>query len=291
MVNTMTNAYAAKVAETITDISGWKCEVKEIRKNNASVTGIIIHKDEGNIAPTVYIPDSIANLTWDDLSEDDIEDAACEFIEAVNRKPAPSGAENIGDLFSNKPEILKRVIFCLVNRIWNEGAELVSRPVDGDLQYIYKVDVSDIVGENSTITIKPEHLERVNVTEEELYIAALKNTQEKRPVVIKDMSEMFGGIPMNGGLMYVVSNDAYIYGAAAITYPGVAERLKDLLGDFVILPSSVHECIAVSAQDDCAKEFCDMVREVNRSAVEPHEQLADHIYKFDDEGKLVSINE
>ena len=77
---------------------------------------------------------------------------------------------------------------------------------------------------------------------------------------------------------------------AYITYPGVAEELEDIFGDFYILPSSVHECIAIKAVNDNTKELCEMVRMINHDVVNPLEWLSDHIYKFDD-GELISIEE
>lgn len=293
----MTNEYAKKVAERITGITGWRCVVNEISNNNdVSMTGILIFKDESPVAATVHVPDSIAGLTWDDLTENDIEDAAREFIETVNNNSEQPSSEIISNIVTDKQEILKRVFFCLVNRIWNTNTDLVSRSVDGDLQYIYKIDVSDIFGQSGMITITPDYLVMTGLTEDELYDAALKNTQERYPVIIKEMSEILSGFlgdDASTGEMsiYVVSNNTGVYGATAITYPGVAEELRNLLGDFYVLPSSVHECIAVKAMNDNTKELCEMVRTVNKDVVDPQEWLADHIYKFDDDGKLVSINE
>ena len=289
MVNTMTNEYAAKVAKEITEMTGWRCEISQQSKNNVSLTGIIVHKDEDSFAPIVYVPDNVAYLTWDDLTENDIKDAAQEYIETINN--TESGIEKINSIVTDKHEVLKQVFFCLVNRIWNNNSDLVSRSVGGDLQYIYKIDVSDIVGEGRMITLTKEHLVKCGLTEEEIYVAALKNTREKYPVIIKDISEILSGFtPIEEVPIYVVSNNAGILGATAITYPGVAEELEYILGDFYILPSSVHECIAIKAVNDNTKELCEMVRMVNHDAVNPLEWLSDHIYKFDD-GKLISIEE
>ena len=289
MVNTMTNEYAAKVAKEITEMTGWRCEISEPSKNNVSLTGIIVHKDEDAFAHIVYVPDSVAYLTWDDLTENDIKDAAQEYIETINN--TESGIEKINSIVTDKHEILKQVFFCLENRIWNNNSDLVSRSVGGDLQYIYKIDVSDIVGEGRMITLTKEHLVKSGLTEEELYIAALKNTPEKYPVSIEDITEILGGCtPIEGVPIYVISNNSRILGATAITYPGVAEELEDIFGDFYILPSSVHECIAIKAVNDNTKELCEMVRMINHDVVNPLEWLSDHIYKFDD-GKLISIEE
>ena len=64
----------------------------------------------------------------------------------------------------------------------------------------------------------------------------------------------------------------------------IQRRYKE---DVVILPSSVHECMAVpyrSEQD--IPMFLDMVREINASMVEPEELLTDSVYIIRD-NKLV----
>lgn len=292
MVNTMTNEFAAKVAEEIEKAKGWKCEVKELRKNNVNLTGIIIHKGESNIAPTVYIPDSIADLTWDGLSEFDVIDAANDYIEAVENSPAPSEdvSGKLTRVMADKLEILRRVYFCLTNRNWNPSSEYVIRPVDGDLQYIYRIDVSDLAGDGS-IQLKKEHIERVGLSEDELFNAAYVNTQEKRPGVITDLCDFMDGMPIPAGFMYVVSNEKMLHGAVVITYPDIQRKIAQELGDdYVIIPSSIHECIVLRVPEgfdnDCINA---MVREVNATVVQPQERLSDHIYKVEN-GRLVSIN-
>lgn len=292
MVNTMTNEFAVKVAEEIEKATGWECEVKEFRKNNVNLTGIIIRKDESNIAPTVYIPDSIADLTWNDLSEFDVIDAANEYIKAVENSPVlpEDTANKLFMIITDKLEILRRVYFCLTNRNWNPSGEYVSRPVDSDLQYIYKIDVSDI-SEDGNIQLENEHIRRVGLTEDEIYSAAYANTQEKRPGVIADLCDVTNRIPIPSGFMYIVSNEKGDYGATSITYPDIQKKIAQELGDdYVIIPASVHECIVLRTPKEM-DNYCinAMVCEVNATVIQPQDRLSDHIYKVEN-GRLVSIN-
>ena len=66
--------------------------------------------------------------------------------------------------------------------------------------------------------------------------------------------------------------------------PEVYKQLSKKLGEkFIILPSSINECLAIEYQDDL-EMLVDMVKEVNASQVEPAEQLSDHIYLCSQEG-------
>ena len=170
-----------------------------------------------------------------------------------------------------------------------------------DLSFIYKV----MIGESSadgvaTITIKEEHMAVWGVTVEDLHSLAMKNSQEKLPAKVQSMNdimlEMLGrdGLPeevveamiMNmppENQMYVISNSNSVNGASAIFYSDALAELSDRLGgvDLFVLPSSVHEVIAVSTDMGTPEMLAQMVQEVNGTQVSLEEQLSDHVYKFD----------
>ena len=89
--------------------------------------------------------------------------------------------------------------------------------------------------------------------------------------------------------MYLISNTASIHGAAAVLYPSVLSALaKRLDGSFYLLPSSIHEFIAVPFKREYApEELREIVREVNESQVEEEEYLSDQIYYYDRDKKVI----
>ena len=78
--------------------------------------------------------------------------------------------------------------------------------------------------------------------------------------------------------MFVVSNKTKAYGAACI----LTNKAKEMLGGhWVVLPSSVHEVIALPFSDELdMRALCDMVNEVNGTEVAPEEVLGDRPYLF-----------
>ena len=73
-------------------------------------------------------------------------------------------------------------------------------------------------------------------------------------------------------------------------YEDALSELCEKIGtDLYILPSSVHEVIAVSSELGTPDELSQMVREVNGSQVAPEEQLSDHVYKFEAATKKLSL--
>ena len=93
--------------------------------------------------------------------------------------------------------------------------------------------------------------------------------------------------------MYVLTNTTGSLGAAALFYPDVKEKAGELLGgDYYILPSSTHEVILVPDSADIdAKNLCDMVKQANRTVVEPNDILSDNVYHYSrDERRLDMVS-
>lgn len=82
--------------------------------------------------------------------------------------------------------------------------------------------------------------------------------------------------------LYLLTNQDKCLGANCIFYPGQAERIGEMLeADFYVLPSSIHECLLLAAdQANGAKLLQKMVEEINRTQVEPQEVLSDHVYYY-----------
>ena len=59
------------------------------------------------------------------------------------------------------------------------------------------------------------------------------------------------------------------------------DALYKRLGDFYILPSSVHETLIVRRGTNEPSGLLEMVRCVNTDAVLPEEKLTDSVYQYD----------
>ena len=105
--------------------------------------------------------------------------------------------------------------------------------------------------------------------------------------------EEMTGMPLKGkpkGQMYVVTNQWKAGGAAAMLFPEELKKLAMQLGsDLYILPSSVHEIIALPAAMGDPAELARLVKEVNRNCVCPEERLSDHVYRYCMESGQIQI--
>lgn len=174
----------------------------------------------------------------------------------------------------------------LVNRELNKDAEYLKKEFL-DLYIVPELVVDDFVSGFGTVKIRKSWLDAWGVTEDQLYADAIKNSEKLLPATVKSMKELFAErfsieadtIPDNG--MFIITNSKMLNGASAVLYDGVLEELSARMdSDLVIIPSSIHECLAVSADEFSPLCVTEMVKEVNESAVDDQEILSDHAYLY-----------
>ena len=61
----------------------------------------------------------------------------------------------------------------------------------------------------------------------------------------------------------------------------IHELAEQVGGDLYILPSSVHEVIAVPADFDSPEELAEMVYEINMEQVDINDRLSNQVYHYD----------
>lgn len=296
-----------KIPELIAE-KGEQVEVilNHVTKNN----GVILHAatvktEDSCIAPNIYL-DGAFKQYEEGADLDELMDKLAET--AFSNLKAPEELATVGKDYQNFDFVKDKIIMTVVNAEKNREL-LADVPHENreDLAMIYKVMLSKSSQGLATITIRNEHMKVWGVTEAEIHELAMKNTREILPVTVQSMGEVLGefageaGIPedMNRSLfadmpldeqMFIISNASKVNGAASIFYEDALSDLADKIGtDLYILPSSVHECIAVSTHMGTPEMLSEMVREVNGSEVAESEQLSDHVYRFDAETRKLSL--
>ena len=195
----------------------------------------------------------------------------------------------------NYEEVKKKLLIQLVG---TEGREddLKDKPhkmVGGDLAIVYKMDLGDDeICRRATII--NEMLEDLGIDEEKLHRDAMEMSIKNYPATIQTLYEsMAEEFPEHEDLeqdldQIVISNENKICGAAAFFYPGVMDQAAERMnGSYYVLPSSIHELILIP--DDVsvnARELEQMVKEINRIAVDPKDRLSDHVYHYDAKERL-----
>lgn len=275
--------------------------IKETTKTNRVVDGLVLLNLEGmgNASPTIYLNGMYESYLVDGDFEKIISQAAKTIEHGIGefQKTMPSNA-------LDTDRILDNVFFALVNAEQNqEMLENVPHRTFEDLAVVYRWHIA---GENDamfTNLINNALAEREGFTEEQLYEAASKNTKEMFPVTIRNMNEVIADMLFKDGLleepmqeefsemmaevpdersMYVISNSRNMFGAASILYEEELHNLAEKFGtDLYILPSSVHECIAISSNGASPEELAEMVYEINMEQVEIDDRLSNQVYHYD----------
>ena len=79
----------------------------------------------------------------------------------------------------------------------------------------------------------------------------------------------------------VVTNRARLNGAVSIFYPGMMKLIGENIGDFFVLPSSIHEVLILP--DDGFYDYLslqEMVQSINMFEVAEEEQLSNKVYRY-----------
>lgn len=195
-----------------------------------------------------------------------------------------------------------RVVMMLVNTEQNKEmlADLPHREFQ-DLSVIYRYVVSQDEQGVASFKVTNDIMEQTDMTPEELFRHASENTKKIFPPRIASMEDVMFG--MIGGedipdeiadlfkadrdpkeSMWVISNSSGINGAVSMLYDENLNKLAEKMGtDLYIIPSSVHEVIAVSVEigNGNPEELAEMVQQINMSAVELEDRLSNNVYHYD----------
>lgn len=280
-------------------------EIRPVDKVNRTLDGLSIRVNEQgmNISPTIYVNHMYEDYVTTENLNATLERAAEGFMKAMEQKESI----NVNEL-TNAECAKDKIVFQLINTEQNKEmlANMPHREFK-DLSVIYRMVVK-IDGEGIAST--PVHnglADTLGFTEEQLFKLAAENTKRLLPPVVKSMNDVMREIFMKDGMppeiadmmlgempleqqMYVISNNKGINGAVSMLYEDGLHDLAEKLGsDLYIMPSSIHEVIAVSTDMGNPNELAAMVAEINMDQVALDERLSNQVYHYDKELRKVTL--
>lgn len=277
--------------------NGYSVTAQETTKNNGvKMLGIEIRKPEETVVPRLYV-DGIVDRVEDGFMT--VEDAAKKVFEMYQNSETPEIDMNVEKLIDRK-FILDHVEYQLVNAERNaEKLKDIPGKKIADLVAIYRVVVS--AGEDGMMSyvLTKAILDRSGINFEELDEAAKKNT-EKSGFSVRTMNEvmceLMGVNPgpeieePDGPQMYVLTNARKLHGANIMLYKEYLEIAAEKMnGDFYIIPSSIHELIAVPVSAQGLEEMREMVKAANDNQLAPEEILGYEVYRYNRETGEVEV--
>ncbi|MBE5878883.1 MAG: hypothetical protein E7288_02760 [Lachnospiraceae bacterium] len=298
------NEFAETIREELEELmkQETKVSIHSITKNNGVVLhGITIYAESRNISPTIYLEEFYHEFLKGKKISEIVREIHGIYVNDTYK-------ENIDISFFTEFEKAKEtIIYKLVNYEKNKTLlEEVPHVRYLDFAIVFLCMVQSRELGNATILIRNSHLTLWQKSEEEIYKIALENTPRLLPPDLRTMEEILGELysfsqeedevllteQIGQTGMYVLSNEKRLCGAAAILYPDVLRNFAEEQGtDIIILPSSVHEVILITAKNGYDREnLKQMVTEVNETQVDAQEVLSDGVYLYLlKEDKVISL--
>ena len=265
-----------------------------VKNNDVQLTGLMIRLEENNIAPFIYL-DHYYEQYQNGMELPDIMKDIAE-LRVSSEQSVKLDISRITDFNQVKDNIICK----LINGDMNEEY-LADKPYTQieDMAVIYVIDLGSGAEGHMSSPITYDLMKRYGVDTQMLHEIAIHNLA-KSEIVFKSMKDalmeiMFpDGVPEEDPLaeilsaedeipMYVLSNAEKLNGAASVLDKDTMETISEMLGgDFVVIPSSIHEVIILPMDDNVDKDELEgIIREVNTGQVAPEERLSYHAYQYD----------
>ena len=274
--------------------------LQDVTKNNdQQLTGLMIKTEDTNIAPNIYLEGYFEQYQDGKDFEDIVRDIA--DVRVRHELNQDFDVSKITDFDQVKDHIICKLVNAEMNAEY-----LADKPHTQveDLAVMYAVDLGGGEGGKMTAPITNALMEQYGVTTQELHDIAIHNLAESQ-IEFKTMRDVLIDMMFPNGIsendprafmippeeenpsMYVLSNAEKLNGAAALLDAKTMEDISEKLGgDFIVLPSSIHECIVLPVNEDMDRHTLEaMVQDVNAGQVAPEERLSDHVYMYDSQEK------
>ncbi len=286
------------------DLRDMELKISEVDRINGRFDGLsVVNGNAGlSISPTIYINDMYEDYKISGNAGKVILREAERLAGAVRHMPFK--AEELD--FDNAE---KRIVFCLINR--EQNMELLKNMPHRDFQdlaVIYRMIVGEKDGAISSIMITDNIARRIGFTEDALYNHAYRNTREIMPPTVTGIKEAIKGMAASLDIaesetvwlmeemqdeipLWVMSNEKGFNGASVMLYEDKLQELAQHVGaDLFIIPSSIHEIIAMPATENVVpEEIAQVVNMVNMEEVDLCERLSNNVYFYDKNLREISM--
>lgn len=310
-IKTFAHGVADSIKEYLPkEYEDYQISVEErVKTNNVVYVGICVHAPEEKVSPTIYM-----ERFYDDIKAGNPINEVMESIADVIQNCRSRETISTEVSFLNFEQVKEMITPMLVNTKANRQMLMQMPHMEvEDLSIICKLDIPTLAMDSTAHTkINYTLMDNWGVSKDKLFLQAFENARMKDEAVLTSISEViregYFDIPETTNLLHgeevaqidsdemmlVLSNESRSYGATAILYPGVAEKISEFFPQgYYVLPSSLHETLIVPKSARLsARELGAMVREVNDVAVSKEDVLSDRVYEFDKElGRIKQVLE
>lgn len=270
--------------------------VKPIEKVNRVADGLTFSGKDTNVSAIIYINDMYQDYLNNGNFIETLKNAARCLAEGE------SAGHKVLSLVQSLDEekIKSNIFFRLINTEQNKSLlEHVPHKHFLDLAVIYQLKFFEKNESKEVNCILTNKMCKA-FPDIDLYNVALENSKRVMPAVICTMEDMFmsimndsysddafamlglAAIHPESNRMWVITNSMADNGAAVILYADLKKISEELGADLYLLPSSIHEWLAVvdDGEPRTLPLLEHMVREANKDFVMWSDILSDHVYRY-----------
>ena len=263
---------------------GFAVYTQWIGKSNISLEALIIRHVEESVLPVFYLKD-FYEAYRDGVPLQGTAMHICRLYES--RRHQEAFFDDPGDFWAANDKLRIRLVEKEGNqryleqgpyRILTLGAAIVA------------AEVLDTPDGMFCTRVTEELLRGYGISDDQLFETAMEETRRQEPAcfypydereenaVGEALKEDLGAKPY----LYVLTNRTRQFGAAAALYPGVLREAGKVLGeDFYLLPSSIHELLAIPKSEGLTPVYLQKIlREVNAERTAPEEQLGSEVFVY-----------
>lgn len=277
-------------------------ETEVTKINDQKLYGFMFKRDGSDASPAIYVNQMFERFRKGEPIKALAREMADLYMKSVAEK-APKVPDKL-DFDDIKDNITIRIID--IGRNQDYLREVPCVMLGNGLAAVCDIQLQQELEGLWRTTVTTGLIERQGYDKQVLFESAMETAPYVDPPVFTSMGANLFGKGEQGNLlesdepvsedskepMYVLSNESSTFGAAALFYPGMQEKISEKLGEgYYALPSSLHEYIIIpeSAGID-PKEMCEMVKTANKTVVEPKDVLSDNVLHFDrDSRQLDSV--
>ena len=280
---------------------GMEVVISPMEKVNETLDGLSLREEGKHISPTIYVNDMYRKYQNNEDLEQTIR-GACEVMERGFREIPPISVDSICK------DAKEKIVFELINTTQNESylKQLPHREFQ-DLSIVYKVMIKEDENGIHSTKVTNSLAERLGMSEADLFKCAAENTRRLLPPTVRSMNDVMREMFVKDGMpediaemmiseippeqtMWIISNSRGINGAVNMLYENELHELaKNLGSDLYILPSSIHEVLAVSSDLATPEELAEMVVQVNMEEVSLNERLSNQVYHYDKDLRKLTL--
>ena len=265
--------------------------IQNVEKPNLGTRAALSVRLEGQVAAPLIYMDRFYDMYQAGMPEDEVMSRiADETAGALKEIPIiPDYMNRIDSWDTVKDHLIIDAMGVSQNR---DRLPDIPHRISGDIACVCRIDA----GGTGTILVSSSLAARWNVPEDQIFETAVSNSMKVRPAEFSSMEDLLAGLRADepsgeswdpedpDQMLGVLTTKDRVKGACTIFYPDVQEKLAALsekVGDLYIIPSSVHELLAIPAGTGAKEEELNqMIHEINESCVDPAERLSDFVHKF-----------